>query len=131
MLFHSFNNQEERRAFGGSEFLELQFCQLERGIKIKSIVSTKKIEHWNSASLYVHGDDFDAFYEHYKDVFKNGTYNNLKSGNVDFFGINYYSPEQVDEMINVIKEKQPKDYQVVLDWLNNAKVYNGVYILGV
>ena len=129
MLFHRFNNQEERRAFGGSDFLELQFCQHESGTSIKKIVN--KIEYWRNDSLYISGDDWEIFYKCYKDVFKNGTYNNLKSGDIDFFGINYYSPEQVEEMIKTIEEKKPKDYIIVLEWLNKAKEFNGIYILGV
>lgn len=129
MLFHRFNNQEERRMFGGSDFLELQFCQHKSGTSIKRIVN--KIENWHNASLYISGDDMDTFYKCYKDVFKNGTYNNLKSGDIDFFGINYYLPEQVEEMIKTIEEKKPKDYIIVLEWLNKAKEFNGIYILGV
>ena len=117
------------RAFGGSDFLELQFCQHKSGTSIKRIVN--KIENWHNASLYISGDDMDTFYKCYKDVFKNGTYNNLKSGDIDFFGINYYSPEQVEEMIKTIEEKKPKDYIIVLEWLNKAKEFNGIYILGV
>lgn len=129
MLFHRFNNQEERRAFGGSDFFELQFCQHKSGTSIKRIVN--KIENWRNDSLYISGDDMDTFYKCYKHVFKNGTYNNLKSGDIDFFGINYYSPEQVEEMIKTIEEKKPKDYIIVLEWLNKAKGFNGIYILGV
>lgn len=131
MLFHSFNNQDERRAFGGSDFLELQFCKLKKGTNIKSIVSTKNIIDWCNDSLYVYGDDTEVFYKYYKDVFKNGVYNNLKSGDIDFFGINYYSTDQVNEMIRIIEEKKPEEYTVLLLWLNKAKEFNGVYILGV
>ena len=131
MLFHSFNNQDERRAFGGSDFLELQFCKLKKGTNIKSIVSTRNIIDWCNDSLYVYGDDTEVFYKYYKDVFKNGVYNNLKSGDIDFFGINYYSTDQVNEMIKIIEEKKPEEYTVLLLWLNKAKEFNGVYILGV
>ena len=131
MLFHSFNNQDERRAFGGSDFLELQFCKIKKGTNIKSIVSTRNIIDWCNDSLYVYGDDTDVFYKQYKDVFKNGIYNNLKSGDIDFFGINYYSPELVEEMIKTIEANKPEDYAVILAWLNKAKEFNGVYILGV
>ena len=131
MLFHSFNNQDERRAFGGSDFLELQFCKMKKGTNIKSIVLTRNIVDWCNDSLYVSGDDTDVFYKHYKNVFKNGVYNNLKSGDIDFFGINYYSPELVEEMIKTIEANKPEDYAVILAWLNKAKEFNGVYILGV
>lgn len=131
MLFHSFNNQDERRAFGGSDFLELQFCKMKKGTNIKSIVLTRNIVDWCNDSLYVSGDDTDVFYKQYKDVFKKGIYNNLKSGDIDFFGINYYSPELVEEMIKTIEANKPEDYAVILAWLNKAKEFNGVYILGV
>lgn len=131
VLFHSFNNQDERRAFGGSDFLELQFCKMKKGTNIKSIVLTRNIVDWCNDSLYVSGDDTDVFYKQYKDVFKNGVYNNLKSGDIDFFGINYYSPELVEEMIKTIEANKPEDYAVILAWLNKAKEFNGVYILGV
>ena len=61
MLFHSFNNQDERRTFGGSDFLEMQFCKLKKGTSIKSIVSTRNIIDWCNDSLYVYGDDTDVF----------------------------------------------------------------------
>lgn len=131
MLFHSFNNQDERRVFGGSDFLELQFCKLKKGTSIRSIVSTRNIVDWCNDSLYVSGDDTDVFYKYYKDVFKDGVYNNLKSGDIDFFGINYYSPELVEEMIKTIEANKPEDYRIILAWLNKAKEFNGVYILGV
>lgn len=131
MLFHSFNNQDERRAFGGSDFLELQFCKMKKGTNIKSIVLTRNIVDWCNDSLYVSGDDTDVFYKQYKDVFKKGIYNNLKSGDIDFFGINYYSPELVEEMIKTIEANKPEDYTIILAWLNKAKDFNGVYILGV
>lgn len=130
MLFHIFNNQDERREFGGSDFLELQFCQLKRGTSIKKIVDTDTITCWLNDSLYVHGDDWDTFYKHYKIIFRNGVYPNLKSGEIDWSGINYYSPEQVNEMIKALEKNKPKDYQVVSDWLNKATEFNGVYILG-
>ncbi len=130
MLFHIFNNQEDRRAFGGSDFLELQFCQLKRGTSIRDIVSVDRIDEWRNSSLYVHGSDWEAFYKDYKNIFKNGVYNNLECGVIDWCGINYYSLEQIEEMIKSLEEKKPQDYTVVLEWLIKAKEFNGVYILG-
>lgn len=130
MLFHIFNNQDERRAFGGSDFLELQFCQLKRGTNISNIVSVERIDKWRNSSLYMHGSDWELFYKEYKDIFRNGTYNNLECGEIDWSGINYYSPEQVEEMIKVLEEKKPEDYAVVSEWLDKSRDYNGVYILG-
>ncbi len=130
MLFHSFKNQDERRVFGGSDFLELQFCRVEIGTSIESIVSCRNITNWCNDSLYVSGDDWEVFYENYKNIFKNGVYSNLQSGRIDWCGINYYSPRQVEAIIIDLEEQKPKDYKAVLDWLNNTKDFNGIYILG-
>lgn len=130
MLFHTFKNQEERREFGGSDFLELQFCQLKRGTGLKSIVETDNIDCWRDDSLYVYGDDWELFYKHYKIIFNNGVYPNLKRGEIDWSGINYFPPEQIEEMIKSVEEIKPKDYKILLEWLNKAKDFNGVYVLG-
>ena len=130
MLFHIFNNQDERRKFGGSDFLELQFCQLKRGTSIKNIIETHNIDCWRNDSLYVCGDDWNVFYKHYKNIFNNGVYPNLKRGEIDWSGINYYSPEQIADMIKSVEEIKPKDYKILLDWLNKATEFNGVYVLG-
>ncbi len=58
-------------------------------------------------------------------------YYNLKIGEIDFCGINYYSPKQAEDVVNAIEEKKPEEHQVVLDWLNKTKEINGVYIFGV
>ena len=130
MLFHIFKNQEERREFGGSDFLELQFCQLKIGTSIKNIVDTDNIDCWRDDSLYVFGDDWNVFYKHYKNIFNNSVYPNLKCGEIDWSGINYYPPEQIEEMIKSVEEIKPKDYKILSEWLNKAKDFNGVYVLG-
>lgn len=65
MLFHIFNSQEERKKYGGSDFIELQYCGLEKGTAIEDIVSADKIKHWQNDSLYIFGDDINLFYKHY------------------------------------------------------------------
>ena len=61
MLFHTFSSQEERRKFGGSYFIELQYCGLAQGTGIKKIVSAATIEDWKMDSLYIYGDDGNQF----------------------------------------------------------------------
>ncbi len=130
MLFHSFNTQEERRKFGGSDFIELQYCRLEQGSKIKKIVSVNAIENWKNDSLYVFGNDINEFLSHYGKIFNGGIYNNEKSGIVDVFGINYYPLEQSNLIIEKVMKEKLLDYQTLLNWLYNVKKYNGFYILG-
>lgn len=130
MLFYTFSSQEERREFGGSYFIEMQYCRLPQGTEIERIVSVDAIEHWKNDSLYIYGDDDNEFVLHYGKIFTGGTYNNLKRGMVDMYGINYYSREQTHLILETVKEIKPLDCQVLLNWLEKAKENVGFYILG-
>lgn len=129
MLFLVFNSQEKRMEYGGSAFVEMQFCRLPAGTKTKDIVAVKSINHWQNDSLYI--NDEDVFYQEYSRIFNSGIYYNLESGVVDVYGINYYAPSFIDSIIEKIYEKKPVDYEFLIEWLNKAKQYNGFYILGV
>ncbi len=130
MLFYKFSSQEERRKYGGSDFIELQYCKLSKDSKITSIISIESINCWKDDSLYVSGDDMELFFSQYKEIFNGGIYNNGKNGVVDLLGINYYSPQQSEIIIKHVLEQQPLDYQILLNWLKDVKRYNGFYILG-
>lgn len=129
MLFHTFFSQSELRDFGGSAFIEIQFCKLPVRRSIKAIVDVSSIKNWQNDSLYV--SDENAFYQEYGHIFDCGTYNNLETGPVDLYGINYYPASLTDTIIERIRESKPADYTVLVDWLERAKGYNGFYILGV
>ena len=128
MLFLVFNSQEERREYGGSAFIEMQFCRLPVETKIKDIVAVKSINNWLNDSLYI--NDEDVFFQEYSQIFNCGIYNNLKSGVVDLYGINYYEPSFIDTIITKLYEEKPIDYESLVEWLNKAKQFNGFYILG-
>ena len=87
-MFHSFKTQEERRACGGSAFIEIQFCDIPLKTPAKNLAAGGHIQHWRNDSLYVHADDIDAFYQEYSRIFDCGTYNNMKTGVFDLYGIN-------------------------------------------
>ncbi len=129
-MFYKFTSQEERRKYGGSDFIELQYCKLSKDSKITSIISIESINCWKDDSLYVSGDDMEVFFSQYKEIFNGGIYNNGKNGVVDSLGINYYSPQQSEIIIKHVLEQQPLDYQILLNWLKDVKRYNGFYILG-
>jgi beta-glucosidase/6-phospho-beta-glucosidase/beta-galactosidase len=76
-------------------------------------------------------DDIDSFIASYGSIFNMGTYNNVKKGFVDVYGINYYTVEDVKNLIDRITKEKPIDYQILLEWLSKAYLYNGVYILGI
>ena len=129
MLFHKFDSQEERRDYGGSAFLEMQFCRLPIGTGIGTLVAVDSIVNWLNDSLYI--SDENLFYEQYSRIFDCGVYNNGKIGPVDVYGINYYGPEQIDLLLARIQETEPEDWQVLTEWLEEARKYNGFYILGI
>lgn len=131
MLFHIFNSQEERRKFGGSGFLEIQFCKMKSRTEINELVEVDNVKHWQNDSLYIYLDDIENFIKEYKAIFNNGIYANLKTGIVDVYGINYYKLELIEIIITKILDKKPMDYEILIKWLNRAKSYNGFYILGI
>ena len=129
-MFHTFSSQEERSKFGGSYFIELQYCKFNPGTEIRKIISVDAIEHWKNDSLYIHGNDDNKFVSHYGKIFTGGIYNNGKSGMVDVYGINYYSCEQTKLILDRLKEMKPLNYRMLLSWLEKVKENNGFYILG-
>lgn len=131
MLFHTFVSQEERKAFGGSDFLELQKCRLPQETLWKKILSVETVEHWRLDSLYIFGEDFAAFYALYGEIFGKGFYIGGESGKMDICGMQYYTAEQTAQIIEGVKQKRPKEFQVLLDWLAEEKAYNGIYLLGI
>ena len=73
----------------------------------------------------------DVFFSNYHMIFDHGIYNNGKSGVIDVFGLNYYSPESTALIVERVKEKHPLDYEPLLQWLDDVKNYNRFYVLGV
>lgn len=130
-MFHTFSNIEERNTFGGTAFIEIQYCRLNADTKLKKKVAVKSIQHWMDDSLYIYVDDIDSFISNYGRIFNTGTYNNMQTGFVDVFGINYYTVDDVMSMVEMIIKEKPVDYQKLENWLNNATHYNGVYLLGI
>lgn len=130
MLFHTFSSQAERREFGGSYFIELQYCKLAQNTAMEKIVSVSAIEHWKDDSLYIYGDDDNTFVTHYGNIFTGGIYNNQKSGAVDLCGINYYSRERAYLIMRKTAEQKPPNYQTLLNWLEKVRDCTGFYVLG-
>jgi hypothetical protein len=129
-MFRTFSSEEERREFGGSYFIELQYCRWKPGTEIERIISVDAIENWKDDSLYIYGDDDNKFISHYGNIFTGGVYNNGKSGVVDIYGINYYSQELTELILEQVKGMKLFNDPILLGWLETAKKYNGFYILG-
>lgn len=129
MFFHTFDSQQERRAFGGSCFIEIQVCRLPADCNISTLVDIDSVDHWRLDSLYC--ADENAFYEIYAPVFGDGVYNNRQSGPVDIYGINYYSPHKLEAIVRRLREMKPAGFEEFLFWLANHKPQNGIYVLGI
>lgn len=131
MLFHTFKTQKERRNYGGSAFIELQFCDLPRRSSVKDLVDVNHhIRPWKNDSLYVYIDDDNTFYQVYHRIFGCGTYNNMETGPMDLCGINYYAPSRIDPIMEALKREKPADHETLMAWLLRSKAHNGFYILG-
>ena len=128
MMFKSYQKQME---IGGSAFIEFQYCRLRAGSSLRKITSIRKIDFKKEDSLYIYIDDIDLFCEEYHETFIDGTYANREQGVVDVFGINYYSPDQIDAIIERISLRNPVEGDVLIEWLRKAKETNGFYILGI
>ena len=125
-MFMKFNSQKERSQYGGSCFIELQFCRFPAGTDIKTIMSDYTF--WLDDSLYVHGDD--PFYSAYGQIFGKGIHPNMTESYPDPWGITYYRPDQIDEIIERAEKKKPLGYKILTEWLEEAKNYNGIIIHG-
>lgn len=126
-MFKRFDSQEERRKAGGTCFIELQFCLLPSGTPLKRIVSGN--DHWRDDSLYV--DGMGPFFSTYKDIFGEGVHQNMTTGLLDTWGITYYAPGRIGDIQERASSIRPEGYEVLVAWLEEAKEYNGFYILGV
>ena len=133
-MFLKFDSQDDRRKYGGSCFVELQFCKLPRESSLKEILGG--IEYWRDDSLYVHGDS--PIYQEYKDIFGFGILDNgvedgeenVEEGLFNYYGVTYYKPELIDEIIERARDARPDGYATLIAWLEEAKQYNGFYISG-
>jgi len=111
-MFHTFSNIEERREFGGTAFIEIQYCRLSADTKLKKIVAVKSIQNWMDDSLYIYVDDIDSFISNYGRIFNMGTYSNMQTGIVDVYGINYYSVKDLKYIVDKIT-KVPRCFEWV------------------
>ena len=119
-----FTTDEER---AGTAYYEFQYCKKEGSLKTLE----QGNGYWGKDSLLVHIDDENAFFENY------GNYlsfpdSQKDTGEIDYFGVNYYTKEQTLSILERIKENQPRECEVLQAWLEKAATeYNGFYFLGI
>jgi hypothetical protein len=125
-----FKNIEERSTYNSTAFMEIQLYKLSDKSTVKKRFGANDIKHWASDSLYVYHLDVDKFLAEYGEIFVNGEYANHKTGFIDPYGVTYFPKEQIKDYIHRILISKPIDYEIMLEWLNEALKYNGIYILG-
>ena len=124
-----FINSKERK---GSGYIEIQNC-IKKPTKGFFSKRTKfnNISHFKDTSLLISADDIDEFFEIYMEYFEPNTVPN-KDTIFCFYGLNYYSKEQTEEILRKISKNKPKHSEVLVKWLEDCvKKYSGFYILGI
>jgi len=126
-MFLQFQSQEERRKYGGSCFIELQFCRAAEDAPVSELF--RHYDHWQNDSLYVQGDS--PLYTVYGEVFGNGLHPNMTESPLDMWGVTYYRRDQIDGIIARAEQRRPEGFEMLTAWLLEAKQYTGFYIFGV
>lgn len=110
--------------------MEIQFCKISDKASVKKKIGVNNIKHRASDSLYIYHLDVDKFLEEYGEIFVNGEYANHKTGFIDPYGVTYFVKEHIKGCIYRILITKPTDYEIMIEWLNEALKYDGIYILG-
>lgn len=122
---------EEKITFNSTAFLEIQFCKINDKKWGKKKFEVRNIQYGSPDSLFVYHFDIDRFLAEYGEIFVQGEYANHKTGYIDPYGCTYYPKERINDFIQRILISKPIDYEIMIEWLNEALQYNGMYFLGI
>jgi hypothetical protein len=114
-----------------TDYLEFQICEINKDTDINEIISVANITHWKKSSLYVSVDDWDNFINEYGEYFYGGIQGNTAQGGIDMHGINYFTLGKTVKILADILLNKPKDFQILVEFLEKAKLKNGFYVLGI
>ncbi len=119
---------ESEHFVGGTCCYEFQYCK-KNGSQEK--MAKKGWGYWLTDSLLVSADFDDVFFDQYFKYLKT-PYSPDGSNCFDEFGMNYYSKEMTQKIIEQLNEDKPKEYQTLVEWLQKATdQYNGFYFCGI
>jgi len=113
-MFHVFASQEDRRAFGGSAFIEIQYCRHPKYTPVRQLVSVDFIRNWEDDSLYVSDDCMNEFFDQYAAIL------GWKTG-MRLFEISYYSCEQSAKIMADAARLKPIGHEKLIEWLKQAQ----------
>lgn len=109
----------------GSAYFEFQYCK--KTGKEKKLMRGSG-EFWKPDSLIVNVYDMEKLLSAYSGYLKSP----CGASELDAYGINYYTKEQTQKILNEIKEDKPEDHETLADWLEKAaNDYNGFYFVGI
>lgn len=128
-MFLRFRTQTERREYGGTDFVELQFCKIQDHTSTAELLEEDRLEFWKEDSLYV--EDYETFRTVYGPIFSEGLRQDMTRGTMDIYGVTYYLPGQIEDILEKLSEEQPEDYEILQEWLIQARAFHGIYILGI
>jgi len=114
-----------------SDYLEFQICEMDIETDINEIISVRNIVHWKESSLYVNVDDCDNFINEYGEYFHGGIQGNASRSEIDIYGINYFTLDKTVKILKDISLNQPRDFQILIEFLKKARLENGFYVLGI
>ena len=115
----------------GTAYFEFQFCKKKSFIHRIFTAIVGWHVFWAKDSLLVDALDDETFFKNYGEYIKYPTVKN-RFQELDPFGVNYYTKEQTLSILEKIKKDKPKDFEVLVKWLEKAVTdYNGFYFLGI
>jgi len=123
---------ERKNNLFGTDYYEFQYCK--KNLPIKSLLSASNIENWKDDSLYLKDGDMEnilLFEEKYLNFFLE---TNTPNGSNKYypFGINYYTQNQTQYILNQLLNSDLPHKKILCDWLKECiEKYNGFYILGI
>lgn len=114
----------------GTCYYEFQYCKEEKTIK----ELFKNIQYWKEDSLYLNESDDENMF-----LFENKYLNYFlktltPNGKFDFepFGVNYYSKERAQNILNELLVADLPNSNILCKWLTKCvESYQGFYILGI
>jgi hypothetical protein len=112
---------------GSSAYYELSFCK--KNLPIEELTKNG-YTYWSEDSLLFYIDDDARFFEHYMKYFEK-PHTPDGSGRFFYAGINYYTAEETEKMLSRIKKDAPPYSAPLIEWLTEARAYNGFFFLGI
>ena len=112
---------------GSSAYYELSFCK--KNLPIEELTKNG-YTYWSEDSLLFYIDDDARFFQHYMKYFEK-PHTPDGSGRFFYAGVNYYTADETEKILARIKKDAPPYSAPLIEWLTEARAYNGFFFLGI